>query len=566
MIIGTDVSFWEDDSETTRHIDFVKMKTAGAKFTIIKSSQNLWIDRDFYLNRFNAKAAELYWGAYHFYDSRAEPVAQANKWFNILQGDYGDLPLFADFEDEYNGAYGNGENLKIFLERIKELIPNKEIIIYSGYWYWKDHISTSLHDYFKQFDLWLAAYDTIAPKIPLPWTKWTFWQWTDKGSGTIYGTEGSVDLNYFNGDEAEFIKRFDLTNVPPTPFGDTLLFERKYYDGAIYRKYETHLPVSGWTPYHVLEFDSDKTELFISPRPLGNNYVPHLTKKYSLNFGMNCDGFIGNDIAGYAVSNGQPYGIPGMEQTLYISKENNFTLTRPAILHMAFSYPNVIVKDGAIPYIDKGDDWRARSAFGYTKDQKKFFFVTIDGQDYLESVGASFKETAKIMLNLGCDFAVMCDGGGSTTLAAMESGVAILLNKSWGEESIAGYPYKMRPVAQIIGVKMKGESLPPPPIGDFMYEVTKTIGERPTASMYNTSGVPVFAGYKFDSLTTVTNYNLLKPSDWGVTFVQLPSGGWLPMVYKGTIYVKTISPPANEFVSATLIRTDGTTVEFVPKV
>ena len=58
------------------------------------------------------------------------------------------------------------------------------------------------------------------PRIPAPWTAWTFWQYTDKGNGLQYGAESlNIDLNYFNGDEEAFNERFkiDTTPTPPDP-------------------------------------------------------------------------------------------------------------------------------------------------------------------------------------------------------------------------------------------------------------------------------------------------------------------------------------------------------------
>jgi lysozyme len=48
------------------------------------------------------------------------------------------------------------------------------------------------------YSLWVAHYTNASnPQLPAPWTKWTFWQHTDKG--TLRGIEGKVDLNWFNG-------------------------------------------------------------------------------------------------------------------------------------------------------------------------------------------------------------------------------------------------------------------------------------------------------------------------------------------------------------------------------
>jgi hypothetical protein len=44
MILGTDISHYQDDPATTKTIDFEKMHMAGAEFCILKASQATWID------------------------------------------------------------------------------------------------------------------------------------------------------------------------------------------------------------------------------------------------------------------------------------------------------------------------------------------------------------------------------------------------------------------------------------------------------------------------------------------------------------------------------------------
>ncbi|GAB1472179.1 hypothetical protein MASR2M66_30570 [Chloroflexota bacterium] len=226
-IIGTDISFYQDDPQTPQGINFAKMR-ANAYFAIIRAGQNLWGDRDFKVNWREAKAVGLPRGSYWFYDSRVDPKLQAEKWISMFGGDFGELPLWCDFEDNYNGAYKGWKNWYNFIERVKELIPaEKEIGIYTGYYYWKENtvavgIPNASLNYFKQYSLWIANYGVTTPLVPAPWSTWTLWQYTDNGDGTLYGVESlNIDLNYFNGDADAFKQRFGVSSVPvvitPTP-------------------------------------------------------------------------------------------------------------------------------------------------------------------------------------------------------------------------------------------------------------------------------------------------------------------------------------------------------------
>ena len=223
-LIGPDVSFYQDDNSTPQGINFEKMQQS-AGYVIIRSGQNVWIDSDFRTNWHNARAAGLPRGSYWFYDSRAEPKAQADLWFSAFEGDLGELPLFADFEESYSGLYTGWKHWKTFLERIKSRVGNREIGIYTAYYYWLRNAPSATTDptnleYFHQYPLWIANYGVTSPSVPKPWSpsEWTFWQYTDSGDGALYGVESSrIDLNYFNGDLATFRQRFKLGNPPPPP-------------------------------------------------------------------------------------------------------------------------------------------------------------------------------------------------------------------------------------------------------------------------------------------------------------------------------------------------------------
>ncbi len=223
-VIGPDVSFYQDDPETPQGIDFIKMRTY-AGYVVVRAGQNLWGDRDFKVNWRESKLAGMPRGSYWFYDSRIDPKKQAEKWVSMFEGDYGELPLFGDFEDAYNGPYKGWKHWYNFLERVKELIPQgKEIGVYTGYYYWKENtvaagISNASLNYFKQYPLWIANYGVATPLVPKPWDTWTFWQFTDNGDGSIYGVESlNIDLNYFNGKPEAFRERFGLKDIPiPDP-------------------------------------------------------------------------------------------------------------------------------------------------------------------------------------------------------------------------------------------------------------------------------------------------------------------------------------------------------------
>ena len=223
-IIGPDISFYQDDPSTPQQIDFVRMRQS-AEFVIIRAGQNLWPDPDFRYNWSEAKKVGLPRGSYWFYDSRANPKRQAELWVEGMGSDFGELPLFADFEEKYRGKYTGWQNWYDFLERLKTLVGDKEIGVYTAYYYWRDNAPSSMFqnsslEYFHQYPLWIANYDIAEPYVPKPWGKneWMFWQFSEIGDGKPYGVESNaIDLNYFNGDSTSFCKRFDVAPPPPPP-------------------------------------------------------------------------------------------------------------------------------------------------------------------------------------------------------------------------------------------------------------------------------------------------------------------------------------------------------------
>jgi len=225
-LIGPDVSFYQDDPETPQGIDFAKMR-ASAGYVIIRAGQNRWPDPDFKANWREAKNAGLPRGSYWFYDSRADPIEQAKLWASLFEGDFGELPLFADFEENYKGPYAGWRKWYDFLENIKLLAPAKEIAIYTAYYYWRDNAPSAITqasslEYFHQYPLWIANYGATEPSVPKPWARseWLFWQFSEVGDGKLYGVEtNGIDLNYFNGDIDAFRTRFNIPGTPPPPPG-----------------------------------------------------------------------------------------------------------------------------------------------------------------------------------------------------------------------------------------------------------------------------------------------------------------------------------------------------------
>jgi len=68
-----------------------------------------------------------------------------------------------------------------------------EPIVYTGGDLWRNGGAELL----ASQPLWVAHYTQGCPMLPSPWTRWTFWQHTDRGA--VPGIDGAVDLDQFAG-------------------------------------------------------------------------------------------------------------------------------------------------------------------------------------------------------------------------------------------------------------------------------------------------------------------------------------------------------------------------------
>ncbi len=201
-IPGIDVSYWNAG------VDWVKVRAAGPRFVFVKASEGeRYEDPTFRSNWAGAKSAGMLRGAYHFFRCNADPGKQADCFINALRatGDLGELPPAIDLET--NDGQPNLRVIsraKAWMDRVQSAF-NKRPIIYSGQYFLQDHFSEpggSPPTWVKDYPLWVAQYPKrylpgTQPGLPNGWTRWKFWQYSDKGR--VNGIIDKVDLDLFNG-------------------------------------------------------------------------------------------------------------------------------------------------------------------------------------------------------------------------------------------------------------------------------------------------------------------------------------------------------------------------------
>lgn len=204
---GIDISKWQGVWNVQKTI------AAGAKFAIVKATQNRFTDPKFDANVALAAAADFPIGVYHFADPGGySAILQAQYFANVING----IPQLSVAMDlEWNGGLSPtvlSSWVQDFMGELSVQIPDKHLACYSTASWWNSHVAAS--PWVSQYDFWVARWAewldgpwSDGKYIPRDWSDWRLWQYSGNGNGlgSLYGVESnSIDLNYFHGDWAAF--------------------------------------------------------------------------------------------------------------------------------------------------------------------------------------------------------------------------------------------------------------------------------------------------------------------------------------------------------------------------
>ena len=126
-------------------------------------------------------------GAYHFFRSSADPVAQADHYLAHAHLTHRDLPPILDVETMHAGCSKEELNRKVlsWLKTVEKKSGRKPII-YTPESYARDILSREITG---NYPLWVARYNAKPPRF----SDWNMWQFTDKA--VLYGVSCFVDLS-----------------------------------------------------------------------------------------------------------------------------------------------------------------------------------------------------------------------------------------------------------------------------------------------------------------------------------------------------------------------------------
>jgi lysozyme len=200
MITGIDVSHWQGE------IDWAAVASAGIRFVFMKATEGAtYTDPSYERNRAEARRLGIASGAYHYFRATSEVHAQVENFLRVTgEPRIGDLPAVLDAEDPGQWKGKSREELTAlvvqWLDLVEEANGLRPLIYLSPNF--AETMLDSASAKLAKSALWIAHWTDTQPRVPKPWTGWTFWQYSSKGQ--VAGiTANVVDLDRFAGSEAE---------------------------------------------------------------------------------------------------------------------------------------------------------------------------------------------------------------------------------------------------------------------------------------------------------------------------------------------------------------------------
>ena len=198
---GIDVSHHQDT------IDWPEVAASGQRFVFAKATEGRsFVDPLYAINKFNAQAAGLVFGAYHFArpdDSANDAVREADHFVTTAQLTPGNLVPVLDIERTGGLSHaGVTKWILTWLGRVTERLGVRPMVYTSpSGWATRTGDTRAVAEAGYTL-LWVAHWGVQEPRLPADdWAGhgWTFWQYTSQGS--VPGIEGRVDLDWYESDD-----------------------------------------------------------------------------------------------------------------------------------------------------------------------------------------------------------------------------------------------------------------------------------------------------------------------------------------------------------------------------
>jgi lysozyme len=192
---GVDVSVYDGT------VDWAQLKASGRAFAVAKATEGAtFTDAQFATNWPAMKSAGIVRSAYHFFHCDADPATQATFFLGVMGAlEPGDLPPSLDFEDVTTCTAQSGVSMAIqWLDAVASATGTLPILYTSVNVLSQFQNTQNLAGHAQ---LWVASRGVTCPDLPMPFTAWSFWQYSLTGTAPgLPNSNGMADLDQFNGD------------------------------------------------------------------------------------------------------------------------------------------------------------------------------------------------------------------------------------------------------------------------------------------------------------------------------------------------------------------------------
>ena len=189
---GVDVSKYQGS------IDWNAVKAGGTDFAFIRVSDGANSPDSYFAKNWDgAKGAGLVRGAYQFFRPAQDAAGQADLLVKAI-GTLDDADITPVLDVEVTDGVSSlvlQQRMHTWLDAVESALGRKPLVYTASY------MAGTLGSGFADYPLWVANWGVSCPKLPTPWSKWSFWQSSDKG--TVSGISGAVDVDQFNGSLAD---------------------------------------------------------------------------------------------------------------------------------------------------------------------------------------------------------------------------------------------------------------------------------------------------------------------------------------------------------------------------
>lgn len=230
MAKGIDVSHWQGV------IDWLSVKESRTEFAILKaggSDDGFYTDSTFEQNYKEAKAVGLPVGAYYFVGSlctsRADGIADAKRFLEIIKGKSFEYPVYIDLESTNPAAKAGATEACIGFCETMEAEGYYCGIYASDVSGFAERLDITK---LQKFDKWVARYGSKPQYVK------TYGMWQYSSPGTVSGISGGVDMDESYMNYPEIIKGAGLNGFKkPEPAKKTIktsvIIDGKTYTGTL---------------------------------------------------------------------------------------------------------------------------------------------------------------------------------------------------------------------------------------------------------------------------------------------------------------------------------------------